>query len=1149
MISWLRFDLFGGASIKLNDKPVPIAAAKSRALLFYLAVNGRSHSRETLAGLLWPEMLTNDAKTNLRQALTKLRKLLPTHLTITRQEVGFAPNVHIYTDVAAFEACVKKGSATDLTPYLEAADLYKGDFLAGFFVENSRAFEDWVLPIRERLRRQALQVLQTLSAHYTARRDVKLGLLYTNRLLMLEPWLEESHQQMMRLLAWDNQYSAALTQYKRCQEMLDAELGVAPNAETTALYERIKQARLTPRPLHPVSPDSFINRNELAEITEWLHDPACRLLSIVGIGGTGKTRLALKVAKQQASFYLDGVHFIELVSLESSEQIVTAIAGKVGLIFSGSHSPQNQLRDYLRQKEILFVLDNIEHLLDAEQGAINLIMSMLQQAPDVRWVVTSREKLNLSSEWVFELKGLPYPNSSTDTDPQSYASVQLFQQTAQRTNRRFNWAKEQTAVIKICQLVEGLPLGIKLAATLVRYQTCAQIAQAVTTNMDVLASTMHDIPSRQRSLRATFDYSWRLLKPAEQKLLACLSVFRGTFTLDAAEFIAGATLLEITILVDKSLLNLTQNERFELHTAVREFAADKAVGQDRKYLQQRFSTYYLQKMADLETELQGIRVKATLEQVKINLANVRQAWKWGIVHNLIPEMLSALPTLTYFYALAGSSQEGIQLIEPAITHTLNQRVNSAPSAEALLVDLLVTQATLFAHHADFDKAIMAAEQALSRAQLTYPQAAATAFLRWGVALRGRGDLETAVIKIQSALQLATNHAWLPGQAAANQHLGELHRLMGQFNLAEKYCQQGLMLARQIKNWRREGACLELLGDIAHNRGNFLAGKVYSEQALTITRAIGDQRGESRVLNSLALTVGSLGDFEQAQMLAEQSLRIDQQLGEQHQMARKLNNLGLQAMNSGNPVDAQGYYERTLAIDRTFGNRLGEGIVLGNLGDVALSMGRYTAAQQTYEQALQIRREISDQRGESWMLCSLSLLACKKSDYQTALAYGEEALLLTQALQERSKEGYAWTHLGHAHCGLGSFAEAQEAYATAVAIRRELAQKHLLIVPIAGLAYVASIEKDWATAHQQVEAALELMKQQQFGGTRESGGPDWACYQVLKSLDDARAAEVLETAVLRIQTVAARIKERTSRDSYLQNVSAHRQLLAAWQENN
>jgi transcriptional regulator with XRE-family HTH domain len=273
----------------------------------------------------------------------------------------------------------------------------------------------------------------------------------------------------------------------------------------------------------PVPPTPLIGREaELAELARLLRDPQCRLLTLVGAGGIGKTRLAIEVAGRHQDRFPDGACFVSLASLNSSAFLVPAIADALGYVFQRQMEPRTQLLNYLSVKQSLLVLDNVEHLLEG----VDLFAEMLERAPGVKLLATSRERLNLQGEWVFEIQGLPVPPTDQAGRAEEYSAAALFVQSARRVQAGFELgAEERPPVVRICQMVEGMPLGIELAAAWVSVLTCREIAHEIERGMDFLATTMRDVPERQRSLRAAFDHSWSLLSADSR---ADLSGMRGS---------------------------------------------------------------------------------------------------------------------------------------------------------------------------------------------------------------------------------------------------------------------------------------------------------------------------------------------------------------------------------------------------------------------------------------------------------------------------------------------------------------------------------------------------------------------------------------------------------------------------------------------
>jgi DNA-binding SARP family transcriptional activator len=599
MAGALRLECLGGLQITHDGAPVTsFVSVKAPALLCYLAVTGRPQFRLVLAGLLWGDLPEEDACANLRKVLSNLRDLVGDHLIITPHTAAFDRQSAYWLDVEAFLERVEKGLAksgneeadrpdaadslrafepSGFSYLLEAADLYRGDFLDGFYVRHAPLFEEWVLGQREGLRRLAGMVLKRLADHYAGREELERAIEYTDRLLKLEPWQEEAHRQMMSLLARKGERSAALAQYEICRRLLRAELHVEPTMETTALYRRI-QAMGAARPHNlPAPVTSFVGRKEeLALIAERLADPHCRLLSILGPGGVGKTRLALEAAAaardRSDDGFLDGVFFIPLSAVHSLPTLAAAIAAALGFALpAGADSPTELLRR-LRDRYLLLVLDGFEHLM-VEASFLAVI---LQHAPGVKIMVTSRHRLNLAGEWSLELDGLPHAPLGQREGLESYSSLQLFLQRARQARPDFApSAPDLQAIAFICQLVEGLPLAIELAAALTRFMSCAEIAQAVESSLDALAVFERDLPARHRSIRAAFEHSWRLLTSAEQQALRRLAALPTEFTAELAEQAADVSRPLLIALADKSLLRRGATGNYSLHDLLRRFIAEK----------------------------------------------------------------------------------------------------------------------------------------------------------------------------------------------------------------------------------------------------------------------------------------------------------------------------------------------------------------------------------------------------------------------------------------------------------------------------------------------------------------------------------------------------------------------------------------------
>lgn len=419
----------------------------------------------------------------------------------------------------------------------------------------------------------------------------------------------------MQLYAAQGQRSEACEQYEKCREILNDELGVEPTGETTRLYEQIKYGlfqiasyRQSTRVNNlPTNLTSFVGREqELVEIDGLVTDPACRLLTLVGPGGVGKTRLAIAAASRQLEAFPHGACFVALAGVSSIEGIVPSILQALELQLSREGDLKKQLMDFLREKELVVVLDNFEHLLE---GA-GIVTELLKNSPGIMILVTSRQRLGLQAEWIFEVNGLSYPRGKDAREIRSYEAVKLFTQRLHQFKPRHTLVEDDLQdVSRICRVVEGMPLGIELAASAVRTRSIEQVATAIENGTEDLTSSWKDVPERHRSLRAVFEHSYEMLNEAEQQAFCGLAVFRGGFTAHAAKDVAEASNAILESLIEHSLVKYySENNRFDMHELVRQYANSKLASLGREIdLCNRQSLYFLKSLEtwDLSKKIPG----------------------------------------------------------------------------------------------------------------------------------------------------------------------------------------------------------------------------------------------------------------------------------------------------------------------------------------------------------------------------------------------------------------------------------------------------------------------------------------------------------------------------------------------------------------
>ena len=372
---------------------------------------------------------------------------------------------------------------------------------------------------------------------------------------------------------------------------------------------------------------------ELQQIKGHLADPACRLVTITGLGGIGKTRLAIAAAHQanQESdlLFLNGVAFVPLAGVMEATSVPLALVNVLDVPLSGAISPRQALLNFLSNREMLLVLDNFEHLM----AAVELLLELLQGCPTLKLLVTSREPLNLATEWRLDLEGLSVPPAEENevATLQSYAAVALFVRFASQVNISFRLSAENAAAVgRLCRLVAGMPLALQLAATWLRAMSVTAILTALERDLDVLATDMHDIPPRQRSMRAIFESAWLLLAAEEQRAVEVLAVCRGGFTQAAAADIAQVNLFLLRRIIDRALIYQQGEFRYGMHPLIQQFAQEQLKKDNHEApATAAHGRYYLSWLADLESALHGMTPQTAINASKEELDNLRQAWAWG----------------------------------------------------------------------------------------------------------------------------------------------------------------------------------------------------------------------------------------------------------------------------------------------------------------------------------------------------------------------------------------------------------------------------------------------------------------------------------------------------------------------------------------
>jgi predicted ATPase/pimeloyl-ACP methyl ester carboxylesterase/DNA-binding SARP family transcriptional activator/tRNA A-37 threonylcarbamoyl transferase component Bud32 len=807
----------------------------------------------------------------------------------------------------------------------------------------------------------------------------------------------------------------------------------------------------------PAQPTAFVGRErELADIRQMLEDdPACRLLTLIGPGGSGKTRLSIQaaaiIAEQGGATFTDGVYFVPLAPLSDVDAMVATLASTLDLVlYDGQEPPYRQLLDALSARRLLLLLDNFEHLLDADSVA--LVTDILTAAPHVKLLTTSRVRLNVSGEQPYTVSGLEIPAQTSEltaTEATAYSAIQLFQQHAHRARPDFElMAENVTAVVHICRLAQGMPLAIELAAAWLKVLSTTEIATEIEQSLDILETEWHNVPERQRSLRAVFNSSWQLLDEAERAALQGLAIFQGGFTRQAAQAVTGISLKGILALADKSWLQRSEDGRYQIHELLRQYAAEKLHADPDAWqrIKEKHSAYYVTFLREQGSMMWGPHQREAFDAVAGEFENVRFAWDWLVEQGQLATVVDQmLPALFRYCELMVRSGEILTLL--AVARQELEAHRRLDEDGRLLTIILITQA------------------AFSR--YGYP----IRFESFGMLLPAKEDILTQAWVMATAL---------PAFDALGYWGTLLAYLYGRIINREEGMER---LRHVVERQRQENARWEVafaLELLAHLRlrvykkpAERAETEAYLSEALDIFEALGDEREGGYTMRQL----GQLRRFQRAYADAIQHWQAAQarlQAVGDWPIAAEINwQIGDAYLQMGNFEAAFSHYRQMSDIYLARGYRREVSHILSKESYEALRYGEPAYARQTRQRCLNLARETGDSFAEAWSTWEMGEIYRVTEEYDTARRWYEDAKLLFDKVNEPA--GYIFYHrgLGDLACALGNYAESELQFQKSVAYARAANHTWGICYARAGLARAAALLGEFDRARAHLTEALQV----------------------------------------------------------------------------
>jgi predicted ATPase/DNA-binding SARP family transcriptional activator len=895
----------------------------------HLILHPGTHAREKLASLFWGDSSDVAARGSLRKALTLLRKHIGNNLIIAdRETVQVNQSFPVWVDVSAFEIQAQE-LLTRSSPELNQFEAlcYQGELLSDFY-------DDWILPLREYYRTLYLDVMLRAVEQSRAQSEYKLAIEYAQKILAIDVANERAHQHLMFCYITLGDRNKALQQYEACQRALCDELAAEPARETQVLYDWIKgstpdiqslAARITNLPI-PIS--SFVGRNrELARIKRLLASE--RLVTLTGAGGSGKTRLAIHAATDLIDSFKDGVWWVELVPLSDAKLVPSAVAKALGIDTQSDQPLIETLAKYLQQKQILLVLDNCEHLIEA---CAKLVEYLLLACTELKILTTSREALGLTGEKIWQVPTMSLLDAQSITLAEllmQYEGINLFVERASTVGRNFALdERNASTVAQVCQQLDGIPLAIELAAARIKTMSIEQIAKRLDDRFQLLTAANRTAQARHQTLRAAIDWSYELLSEAERRLFCRLSVFSGGWTLEAAEAVCSGDGIEkkditnlLARLVDKSLVTVhAEGQPYGMLETMKQYGNEKLTeegGQERGL--ERHLDYYLKMANKGDQKLRGPEQFVWLKWFDFERDNLASAMEIALNSlGTLEKGCELVCSLCWYWKMVGDYPSMKNWLEMALSKSTDLGRTPAKAKLLLNVGLYSVAGLHWLEPLEAQSTIQESLEIWQKLGPDFTLQSAQCMLIKGWTQKSRFDNDKGYDYFNRAIAIFEKenatwwHAW-----ALNFWGSMLVQDSKDVQTIQKLLEEETTLWKKTGDQCTSTVVLWDLGDMACERGDFIEAQGYYQESLQRYRRFGAKSYIFQSLVHLGDIARGLKQYDQAEMYYKESMSLVEVIMWEHWLPQIYLGLGYVMLAKGEPQQAQNYFRQALYVGREF----------------------------------------------------------------------------------------------------------------------------------------------------------------------------------------------------------------------------------------